>query len=145
MKGEINPDHMPVNKFSFRVLGFIDLTVVELSGIEDELETVELPDRTMGTGGNRKAGEFELTIPMHHDLEFAAMEVWFLEGQDPVSPTYKKSATISHKSASGRAVRNFTVGGCFVKKRALPDLDKSNEGEMATVTYTMSYDNVTPL
>lgn len=145
MKGEINPDHMPVNKFQFRVLGLIELTTTQISGIEEELNRVELPDQTAASGGTRPPGTFELKIPMHHDVEFVAMEAWYKEGQDPVSPTYKKPATLSHESLSGTRVRNFTLGGLWVMKRVLPDLDKGNEGEMADVTYTLSYDNITPL
>jgi hypothetical protein len=145
MKGEIKPEHMPLNKFEFRVLGLIPLTTITISGIEDELETVELPDRTVASSGERKAGEFEIAIPLHHDVEFAALELWFKEGQDPISPTYKKPCTLIHKSISGRRSRSFTLVGVFVKKRVLPDLDKANEGEMAMATYTMSYDDILPI
>jgi hypothetical protein len=145
MKGEIKPDHMPVNKYQFLVVGLIPLTATEVSGIEDELETVRLPDRTTASGGNRGPTEFELTMPMHHLTEQAAMEVWFKEGQDPILPTYKKPCTLVHKSISGAVLRSYTLVGVFPTKRTLPDLDKANEGEMATVVWTMSADDVFPL
>jgi len=145
MKGEIRADHMPANKFQFRVAGLADLGAVTVSGIEDELEAVELPDRTMASGGQRKAGEFEIGIPMHHTAEIAAMELWFVESQDPVLPTYKKPCTLLHPSISGQSSRNFTLTGVFPKKRALPDLDKSDEGNMNVETWTMSYDNIIPI
>lgn len=145
MKGDIQPDHMPVNKYEFLVIGLIPLTAVEVSGIEDELETTQLPDRTVASGGNRGPTEFELTMPLHHTAEQAAMEVWFKEGQDPVLPTYKKPCTLIHKSISGNAQRSFTLLGVFPKKRKLPDLDKANEGEMASVVWTFSADDVFPL
>ncbi len=90
MKGEIQPDHMPVNKFVFQVVGLIPLTVIEMSGIEEELETTELPDRTVASGGETKAFEFTLMMPTHHTAEQAVMELWLQESKDPVSPTYKK-------------------------------------------------------
>lgn len=145
MKGEIQADHIPVNKYTIQVLGLIPLTAVNVSGIEDELQTTELPDRTMASGGNRGPTEFELTMPMHHTLEQAAMEVWFRESQDPVLPTYKKPVTLIHTSISGKGGRNFTLLGVFPKKRTLPDLEKANEGEMANVVWTMSADDVVPL
>jgi len=145
MKGEIQPDHIPLNKYEFLVIGLIPLTAVEVSGIEDELETTQLPDRTVASGGNRGPTEFELTIPMHHQTERAAMEVWFRESQDPVLPTYKKPCTLLHKSISGATTCSYTLVGVFPKKRALPDLDKANEGELANVVWTMSADDVFPL
>lgn len=145
MKGEIQPDHMPVNKFTLKVVGLVAIYATAISGIEDELETTDLPDRTRASGGNRKATEFDMTQPAHHDAEVAAMELWYRESQDPVSPTYKKPVTLSMLSISGGKTKSFTLVGVFPTKRALPDLDKENEGEMATIVWTMSVDDVIPL
>jgi len=35
--------------------------------------------------------------------------------------------------------------GLFPMKRALPEFDLDNDGEMATITYTMKADEVIPL
>lgn len=145
MKGEIRPDHMPQNKYTLSIAGIIPLTATEISGLEDELETVELPDRTMASGGNRGTSEIEVTMPMHHTLERAAMEVWFREGQDPVLPTYKKPVTLIHHSLSGESNATYTLLGVFPTKRVLPDLAKSNEGEMASIVWTLSVDDIVPL
>jgi hypothetical protein len=145
MKGIIKPDHMPVNKFSLKVVGLLDLTTITVSGIEDELQTVDLPDRTRASGGNRLAGDFEIGIPIHHALEMAAMEIWFREGQDPITPTYKKPCTLSMQSLSGNASKNYTLIGVFVTKRALPDLDKEDDGNMAIAMWSLSYDDILPL
>ena len=145
MKGQIQPDHMPVNKFEFRVGGLIDLYFVTISGIEETLERVVLPDRTAASGGQKPPGEFTMELPIHHETEFAAMELWYKEGQDPVLPTYKKPCTLIIKSISGQKTRNFTLTGVFVSGRTLPDLDVENEGELAKATYSMSYDDIIPL
>lgn len=145
MKGEIQPDHIPVNKFVFQIVGLIPITATEISGIEDELDTTELPDRTVASGGNRRATEFTMMVPMHHTAEQAAMEAWFLESQDPVSPTYKKPCTLTHTSISGNASRNFSLSGVFPKGRNLPDLEKINEGELAQVEWVMQADDILPL
>lgn len=136
---------MPLNKFVFQVVGLIPLTVIEMSGIEDELETTELPDRTVASGGNTKAFEFTLMMPTHHTAEQAVMELWLQESKDPVSPTYKKPSTLTMERLSGTAGRNFSISGVFPKKRKLPDMDKANEGEMAMTEWTMSGDDVLPL
>lgn len=145
MKGEIQPDHMPVNKYTFAVIGLIPFTAVELSGIEDELETTELPDRTVASGGNRKATEFTAMVPMHHTAEQAALEIWYRESQDPVSPGYKKPVTLTHHSLSGNNNRTYSLAGVFPKKRKMPDLERKNEGEIALVEWTFSADDVLPL
>ena len=145
MKGEIKPDHIGVNKYTLLVAGLVELTCTEISGLEDELNTVELPDRTVASGGNRAASEFTIKIPLHHGVEQAAMELWFRESQDPVSPTYKKPVTLTHESGSGANDRSFTLVGVFPMKRKLPDLEMKNEGEMAEVEWTLSVDDIFPL
>lgn len=145
MKGTIQPDHMPVNKFELRVAGLVDLNAITVSGIEETIERVVLPDRTAASGGQKPPGEFTIELPIHHDAEFAAMELWYKEGQDPVMATYKKPCTLIVKSISGQKTRNFTLIGVWVSGRTLPDLDKENEGELAKATYLMSYDDIIPL
>lgn len=145
MKGAIKEDHIPVNKYELLVIGLPALTVTAVSGIEDELEKTQLPDRTMASGGNRGPGDWNMMIPMHHVAEQAAMESWFLEGQDPVAPTYKKVATLVHKSNSGAILRTYSITGLFPYKRTLPDLEMENEGEMAVVQWDMSHDDLAPV
>lgn len=145
MKGAIQSDHMPTNKYLLQIVGLVAITATEISGIEDELEVTELPDRTMASGGNRKAGEFTMKVPLHHVAEQAALEIWFRESQDPVVPTYQKPCTLTHQSLSGNASRNFSLVGVFPKKRKLPDLEMKNEGELAQVEWTMSYNDIIPI
>jgi len=145
MKGEIKPDHMAVNNFDLLVVGLVDLTALKISGLEEELEKIMLPDRTAASGGQKKSTEFNVTIPMHHELETAAMELWFVEGQDPVTPTYKKPATLVHHAVSGTSDRSYTLMGCWVQKRKLPDLDREDDGKLALIEYTISVDNILPI
>jgi hypothetical protein len=145
MKGVIDPDHIPVNKYTLKFLGFADLTPMEVSGMEDELQTTDLPDRTRASGGHRGVSEFTMMLPMHHTVEQAAMELWFRECQDPILPTYKKIGTLIMQRVSGQGDRSYTLVGVFPTKRALPDLDLSNEGEMASVEWTMSVDDIIPI
>jgi hypothetical protein len=145
MKGVIRPDHIPVNKYQLLIIGLPPLTFTEVSGIEDELETADMPDRTVASGGNRKASEFTAMLPMHHSTEQAAMESWFRESQDPVSPSYKKAGTLVHSSISGITVKTFQLVGVFPFKRKLPDLEMVNEGEMAAVEWSFKVDDTLPL
>lgn len=145
MFGDIDPDHIPINKYQFMVLGLPPLTCVEISGIETELVTQEMPDRTIASGGQQKASEFTMMMPEHHIVEQAAMEAWLVESTDPVQPSYKKTGTLITSSLSGVIIVTKSLIGLFPKKRVLPDREMVNEGELAMVEWTMSVDQVLPL
>jgi len=145
MKGDIRADHIPINKWTLLVLGMPMLTITEQSGIEEELETTDLPDKTRASGGNTLPVEFTAKIPMHHLEEQVAMELWFASCKDPVSPLYKKAATLIHKSISSRVLKTYSLIGMFPTKRKLPDLDMNNEGEYASVEWTFSADLPLPI
>lgn len=144
MKGDIKSDHIPVNKYQLLVAGMPPLTCVELSGLEDELVTTELPDHTIATGGQHMASEFTISIPEHHVLEQMAMETWFAESTDPVLPSYKKGAALVVSSISGNIIVTKSLIGVFPKKRTSPDREMANEGEMALVEWTLSVDQILP-
>jgi len=145
MKGDIQADHIAVNNFELLMLGLPSLTPTEISGLEDELQTAEMPDRTRVSGGNRGPTEFTMMIPMHHLLEQGAMELWFRESQDPVLPTYKKVGTLIHRSIGGGTLRTYSLVGAFPSKRGLPDLEMENDGELALVEWTISVDDMLPI
>lgn len=145
MKGTILPQHIPLNLYELVVLGLPRLTPVEVSAIEEVLQVVDLPDRTKASGGQTECGEFTITIPSHHAVEQAAMEAWFAESRGRVSPTYKKPITLIQKPINeGGIPRAYQLLGCFPSKRGLPELSMTNEGEMSVVTWTVSYDDVSP-
>jgi len=143
IKGTILPDYLPVNKFQLVVTGLpVPMTLMSLSGLEDELDVAELPDRTNGAGGRKKQAEIEVSIPAHHKLEIFQMEVWYRECQDPVSPLHKKVAQILVNSQSNLGLGFITLVGVFISKRSLPDLELDNDGEQMVVTYTLKIDHV---
>lgn len=145
IKAVLKEDHIPVNKYQLLIGGIVALTLTKISGIEEEVDVVELPDRTKASGGNTKAGEFTAESPMHHDAEIAALEIWYVEGQDPVVLTYKKAATLVMTSGSGGKKRSYSLIGLWISKRKLPDLEFANEGEMAVAEWTFQYDTVLPI
>jgi hypothetical protein len=145
MKGDILPDHMPISKYQLLFLGLPSLTATEVSGIEEELDTTELPDKTTASGGKTKPTEFTFKHPMHHTIEQVAMEAWYLLCKDPVSPLYKKEGTLIHYSNSGNVLRTYSIVGAYPSKRSTPDLDMGNEGEMAAVEWTIKVDELLPI
>lgn len=145
LKASLQPDHIPVNKFSLAIVAVVPLTFTTVSGLEEEIDKVTLPDRTAATGGNSKPIEFTGTTPLHHTVENAALEVWFNEAKDPVSSTYKKAATLTLTSGTGAIKRRYTVLGLWISKRKLPDLDMANDGDLAVAEWTFSADSLVPI
>lgn len=145
MKGVIKPDHIPLNKYELMIAGAPPLIIVELGDLEDELETADLPDRTRASGGNRKASEFTISIPMHHTLARNYCELWFREAQDPVSPAYKKPGMIVWTSGTRIQRVMYTLIGVFLTKRSLPGGEMANEGEQANIEYAVSVDEILPM
>jgi len=145
MKGVLQKDHIPVNKYQLLVLGMPALTFTEISGIEEELQTTELPDRTTASGGHTGPVEFTAQTPLWHTIERIALEAWLVEGQDPVSPLYKKEATLVLQSISGQTIATYSMLGLYVSKRGLPDLAMENEGEGAFIEWTFKADQLLPV
>lgn len=145
MKGVIQPDHIPLNKYQLLVVGLPELTFTSLTGLEEELDVVSLPDRTVASGGRTQPIEFEVMHPAHHTVEQLAMEAWFQEGQDPVSPLYKKPGTLIITSLTGGNARTFSMPDLFVSKRTIPDFEFDNDGEMAEITWTLRASDMLPI
>ncbi len=141
MKGAILPDHMPINKYQLIVEGLPPILFTAIGSIEDELQTVDLPDNTTASGGNKNPVEFPGSVPAHHP-EVYFLDAWFTEGQDPVSPTYKKIATLVLKSGTGLNLKPYPLTGLYISKRATPDLEMENDGEMAVIEYTFKGDQI---
>lgn len=144
MLGKMNTDHMSVNNYHIEVVGAFAFYAVTASGVEQEAVTIELPDRTVVAAGVKKATEFTISIPMHHQDEQLSMETWWKSCQDPVAPDYKKEIVIQHQAVGGETIRQYTLSGAFPTKRKLPDLDLSDDGELAVVEWTLSVDDVDP-
>jgi hypothetical protein len=143
IKGTILKNRIQNNKYQLTAQpGLIPITFTGVSGIEEELDTTELPDRTVASGGRTKPVEFEVRQPLHHKAEVAAMEAWFKEGQDPQAPTYQKVGTLIMFNESGAPASKFTLIDLFVYKRTMPDLELESDGDMAEVVWGMKANQV---
>jgi len=145
LKGIIQPDHASLNQFELFVVGLPRIVFITVSGISEELQIVDMPDRTKASGGQTNPVEFTAQTMMHHLVERLALEAWYKEGQDPVTSTYKKVATLINKSIQGNVKATFTLPGCFIYQRNLPDYDKANEGEPAMIEWGFSADDILPV
>jgi hypothetical protein len=141
LKFVIQPDHITVNNYRLLVSGLPPITFVSVGSLEKELDCVDLPDRTQASTGRTKPGEVEVKVPAHHLTEVAAMAEWIQESSDPVSPTYKKTATLVSYSGTGLIQQTLTLIGLFAYKDVTPDLEMDNDGDMADRTYTLKWDD----
>lgn len=145
MKQVLQPDHLPRNNFVLRVTGLPAFTLIEMSGIEEELDTVDLPDRTAASGGHTKQFEFTFSIPAHHRAETSAMYRWYQDCQEPVAPNYKKDCVLTIMSISGIQRLSYVIEGVFLCKWKTSDNEAANEGEMHTIELTAKGDRLRPL
>ena len=145
IKGSIGSNIYHRNEFAFNVAGIGDLTVISVSEIEQNLQTVTLSDRTVVTGGSTEAFEIDVVTPAGNNAEQAKWQQWYLDSQHPAEPTYKKTVTIVRESAELPLSKTmvYTLEGVFIRKRMDSDFDMDNEGEDARVTWTLSVDDVT--
>ena len=145
MLGKMNTNHIAVNNYYVEVVGAFTLYATTVSGVEQESVTMEMPDRTVVSAGVRKATEVTIGIPMHHQEEQNAMELWWKSATDPVTADYKKEVVIQHQAIGGsETLRQYTLSGVFPKSRKLPDLDLADDGALAIVEWTLSVDDVSP-
>ena len=144
MKGVIKPNHVSKNNYELQIVGLPPIVFTSVGDISEVIDKVDLPDRTRASGGTKQAGDFPIMLPSHHDVEVAAMEAWFKEAQEPVSPTYKKAATLIKKGIDGTVVRSYALTGCFLSERNMTELSLENEGEMDAIEFLVNYDDIEP-
>jgi len=142
MKGAVQPNHIPINNFELIVIGIPPIFLTKISGLEEETESTDLPDRTTASGGNTKPVEFTMMSFEHHAVELAALELWRREAIGNVTSTYKKIGTLIRRSIDGNVATTRTLTGLWIKKRKDSDSDVADEGAPAMIEWTMRTDKV---
>lgn len=143
IKNVIKENRVQVNKFALTIQpGVGTPQFVSITGLEEELDSSELPDRTVRSSGRKKPMEFEVVLPAHHDLEVLAMEAWYEMGQDPILPGYLKLGILKLYDGLGVPRRVRTLTNLWAKKRVESDLELEDEGAMAVITWTLSCDEM---
>lgn len=141
IKSVLLPDHVQVNKYQLLIVGMPPMTLTAISGIEEELDVTELPDRTTASGGRTKPVSFDITQPAHHIIERLAMETWWEMVKNGL-PLYKRVGTLLQFSQSNLQQVGYMLMGLYPTKRALPDLELDNDGDLSTLVWTMNADEV---
>jgi len=137
---------MLVNKYQFAMVGLI-VPVIDFVSVtigEQEIPMVEMPDRTRVTSGQTSPVEITAKVPSHHTDQITAMQLWYREGQDPVTPTYKKAGVLTVFSGEGNSI-NWTVTGAWCSKYNIDDLDMANDADAHYVEFTIQVDDLTPI
>jgi len=144
IKQVLQENRIPVNRYQLIIQPFNvpEVTLVSISGLEEELDAPELPDRTVRSGGRSKPVEFDIMQPTHHDLEVAAMETWYTQCKLAL-PGYLRLGMLTLFDEAGLLPRRRrTLPNIWLKKRAESDLEMENEGEMHVITWTCQTDQV---
>lgn len=144
IKNVLKPNRVQANKFQLTIQPGIGApTFTKISGLEEELDKVDLPDRTSRSGGRSKPLEFEVEQPMHHDVEVAQMEAWYAMCKATL-PGHLKLGILVLFDEWGVPRRRRTLTNLWVGKRKDTDQDLNDEGAMSTITWTLHADEMLP-
>lgn len=143
VKGTIKPGHTPRNSYKLTIVPPLsaEITAVSIGGLEQDTDTVTMPDRTVRTGGAAGIVEFDIGLPEHHVAEVKAMEAWRRE-TILGGPFHKKAVTIEKKAVDGTTVITWSLLGVLNAGVGTPDLEMENEGEMSVITYKLKADTL---
>lgn len=145
IKNVLKTNRVQVNKFQLTIQPGVGAPLfTTISGLEEELDTVDLPDRTSRSGGREKQLEFEVGQPMHHDLEVLAMEAWYRMCKATL-PLYLKLGVLVLFDEWGMPRRKYTLPNLWISKRAHSELELDNDGEMSIITWTLKADQIVPM
>lgn len=141
-KYTLKPNPILTTNYRLQIVGLPDIPFVTVGGLEQEIPKVELPDKTTASSGRTNPGEIEVAVPAHEILAIVAMDLWFQEGQDPISPAYKKVGNLTNDSGNALSVYTKTIVGAWVSKEGTPDLAMGEDGDMSVIKYTIQYDGL---
>ena len=127
------------------VLGLPSIVFTKAGGAEQEVGSTDLPDKTKASGGQPEPFDIECELPLHHSSEVEAIEEWYDQGKDPVSPLYKKTATMLYKAQDDTVVKALSYMGAWISKLKYPDGEMENSGDMGVLVVTISVDDYAPL
>jgi hypothetical protein len=141
LKGIIPKDIIAANKFTLAADND-EILITAITGAEETIETVELPDKTSASAGRTEMSEVTIKIPAHVDESVNFMNIWFQACKDPVQPGAYKTCVVTAESSSGGTVRTYTYVGVFLKGRKTPDHALEDGATMTEIEYTASIDEV---
>lgn len=145
-KGTIQTNHFPNNQYRLVVPAFpLITTILEIDGLDIETETVDMPDRTVVSGGHRKTLDFTVKVPTHHTEEMTSWQAWLQMGAFPVVPGYKQPVTLVQTGLHGDKVKVYEIIGMFPYKKGLAGMSMKDEGNLSETTINCKADDFLPI
>lgn len=143
LQGVIQQDIIPSSKYTLVVPNLLADKIVftSVKGLEREIPQIELPDRTVVTGGQPGPTELTVEVPLHHTMEILAMSTWFIEAQDPVVASYKRIGLMSYTSNTGDIVRAYSLIGVWCCSEKLPDAEMKSD-TMQVAVFKLRCDSI---
>lgn len=141
LKGVIPKDIIAANKFTVAVDN-VEILAVSVSGPDESLQTVELPDGTAASGGRTDPSESTIVIPQHATEAKLFMDTWWNSCKDPVQPTAYKNVTVIGTSSTGAQSATDTWIGAFIKGRKSAEYSLEDGTTMTVLEYSVSIDDV---
>ncbi len=139
IKGEALPDPALRGQFRVSFIGMPPIYATKFTGLEFEIETTDLADRTRHSAGATGAGEAVCSGYLHHTIEAVAWEAWFDASRNG-SPGYKRDGTLEILGADGIPRAIYSLVGVWPKKWAIGDFDKTSK-DSVEVAFTLSIDD----
>ena len=140
-KGAIDPNAAITAQFRLEIPGAPDLVFTRVGEMETQLVMAEMPDKTMQPTGQANPGEFEADLPMHHADQRAFLEAWLILTRTG-SPGHKLVGTMYYLRADGvTSVRSVLLDGLVLRGDKDPEMSAGEDGEMAVITYSFTYDD----
>ena len=147
MKSVLDPNHIPRNKYFLdipEIPDFINFVAVE--GLESEIDNVEMPDKTMVSGGRTAPSEFTGRVMLHDIVAVDVLQRWHEDCKDPADPFYKKTGILQYEPINGTkgpgVFTTFELRGIWPSRISPPDTDMSNEGEPQQFEVTFKVDEI---
>ena len=144
LEGIIPLDVISAADFEFRVNG-LELIVLERSGLEQEIDQIELPDGRIVSGQKVKAQEMTIMVAAHMTREVTFFDQWMEQARGPRVPrTAYRTVTIVGKSNTKTRRNREILRQCWVCKRSNPDLNlDTGSTEMTKIEYTLKVNSQT--
>ena len=165
-KGEIKENRYVTNRgvvYFGSILGAGDISDVyftKSSEIKLETETFRAPDGTVLSTGKSKSFDWTIEVPMHHYdnrrlitwhgiasanlfmYKWTATVIYF-RAEHNSSPIFEENFpfTVTNRNNNAPPGASFVLQGIWPKSYSLPPTDKSDNGELATVTWIFSVDS----
>jgi len=140
-KGSFGHDYVPLCNFNLKVEGLIELDVVEVSGLDQKIETVEFEDKIVHSLGRKGTLEFTVKFPIHAGIQMAALDLWWYGSLDPAQIGYKHNATLMFNTVSGEAKGIYLITGMFPSGRKYPNFNRTSS-EVALEEWTFKADDL---